>query len=78
MDNAREGCAASEWTGSWNEGCKLWFHVGSSERDSNETCEAEEEELEYFADENQFAGQRSFLSGGACARLRYVGLKNGG
>ena len=70
MDNP--GCAASEWTRSWGDGCRLYYFgtIRGNEGENDTTCGGPE--LEYYGDSHQFPGQASFLQVG-CGRLKYIG-----
>ncbi|KAK0633903.1 hypothetical protein B0T14DRAFT_491986 [Immersiella caudata] len=90
VDN--EGCAGGEWKRDWGDGCRLYYYFGHFEDGGGEkrgdggngtmetgmgreTCGLGQE-LEYYADEDRWPGQASFVHGG-CGRLGYGGVKSG-
>jgi hypothetical protein len=67
LDNP--GCAASEWTISWQGACRLYYYAHG-----NDTCGGDSL-LEYYGDSYSFPRQASFVQVG-CGHLRYSGVKN--
>ena len=72
LDNP--GCAASQWDGSWNDGCRLYFYnTDKGGKDGTKGTCGVEEGLEVVGIWDKFPGQGSKVQVG-CGRLRWGGV----